>query len=292
MKTSQNQIQKNGITEMLQSALNYEPEIQHQYAIIVPCYNEEKRFAYQEFKTFAQKHPEVLLCLVNDGSKDRTLAVLRGIQTDSPSNIVVFDMPQNDGKSEAVRQGMLFVHKNYNSKLIGFLDADLATHPDEWLQMAKYKEAHPKYGAIVGSRIQRLGADINRDDSRSFVSNMIKKIIKSILRANFQDTQCGAKIFQRNLVPFLFKNQFETPWLFDVEIFLRLQQKFGKTTLQKGVLEYPLLQWSEIGDSRLKLKDTIKIPLQLLGLYYHYQVKRKPKSILTNKKLKVALSSN
>lgn len=292
MKTSQNQIQKNGITEMLQSALNYKPEIQHQYAIVVPCYNEEKRFAYQEFKTFAQKHPEVLLCLVNDGSKDRTLAVLRGIQTDSPSNIVVFDMPQNGGKSEAVRQGMLFVHQNYDSKLIGFLDADLATHPDEWLQMAKYKEAHPKYGAIVGSRIQRLGADINRDDSRSFVSNMIKKIIKFLLRANFQDTQCGAKIFQRNLVPFLFKNQFETPWLFDVEIFLRLQQKFGKTTLQKGVLEYPLLQWSEIGDSRLKLKDTIKIPLQLLGLYYHYQIKRKPKSILTNKQLKVALSSN
>lgn len=292
MKIIQNQKRENGISEMLQSALNYDPEIQHHYAIVVPCYNEEKRFAYQEFKTFAQEHPEVLLCLVNDGSKDRTLAVLRGIQTESPNNIVVFDMPQNGGKSEAVRQGMLFVHRNYDSKLIGFLDADLATHPNEWLQMAKYKEEHPKYGAIVGSRIQRLGADINRDDSRSFVSSMIKKIIKAILRANFQDTQCGAKIFQRNLVPFLFKNQFETPWLFDVEIFLRLQQKFGKTTLQKGVLEYPLLHWSEIGDSRLKLKDTIKIPLQLLGLYYHYQFKRKPKSLLTKKQLKVSLQSN
>ena len=292
MKILQNQKRENGISQMLQSALNYDPEIQHHYAIVIPCYNEEKRFAYQEFKTFAQQHPEVLLCLVNDGSKDRTLAVLRGIQTESPSNIVVYDMPQNGGKSEAVRQGMLFVHRNYDSKLIGFLDADLATHPEEWLLMAKYKEEHPKYGAIVGSRIQRLGADITRDDNRSLVSSMIKKIIKAILRSNFQDTQCGAKIFQRNLVPFLFKNQFETPWLFDVEIFLRLQQKFGKTTLQKGVLEYPLLHWSEIGDSRLKLKDTIKIPWQLLGLYYHYQIKRKPKSILNNKQLKLALQSN
>ncbi|WP_296705095.1 glycosyltransferase [Algoriphagus sp.] len=284
MRTLQIQKQENGISQLLKSTLNYDPEIQHQYAIIIPCYNEEKRFAFQEFKTFALEHPEVLLCLVNDGSKDRTLAVLRGIQTESPNNIVVFDMPQNGGKSEAVRQGMLFVHKNYDSKLIGFLDADLATHPEEWLLMAKYKEAHPKFGAIVGSRIQRLGAEINRDDSRSLASTVIKKIIKSILKANFQDTQCGAKIFQRNLIPFLFKTQFKTPWLFDVEIFLRLQEKFGKTTLQKGVLEYPLLQWSEIGDSRLKLKDTIKIPLQLLGLYYHYQVKSKPKGILSNKK--------
>ncbi len=292
MKTILIQKHQNGINQMLQNDLYNNPEVQHQYAIIVPCYNEEKRFAYKEFKTFAQNHPEVLLCLVNDGSKDRTLAVLRGVQTESPSNIVVFDMPQNGGKSEAVRQGMLFVHKNYDSKLIGFLDADLATHPDEWLLMAKYKEAYPKFGAIVGSRIQRLGAEINRDDSRSLASKVIKKMIKSILKANFQDTQCGAKIFQRNLVPFLFKNNFQTPWLFDVEIFLRLQEKFGKTTLQKGVLEYPLLQWSEIGDSRLKFKDTIKIPLQLLGLYYHYQLKRKPKSILTNKQLRVSLQSN
>tara|TARA_R110002012_G_scaffold286251_2_gene477706 strand:- start:18779 stop:19699 length:921 start_codon:yes stop_codon:yes gene_type:complete len=283
---------KNRVSQLRQTVLDHTPVIQHQYAMVVPCYNEEKRFAYQEFKNFAQLHPEVLLCLVNDGSKDKTLAVLRGIQTESPNNIVVFDMPKNGGKSEAVRQGMLFVHKNYNSKLIGFLDADLATTPEEWLMMAKYKEDYPKFGAIVGSRIQRLGAEINRDDSRSLASTVIKKIIKTILRTNFQDTQCGAKIFQRNLVPFLFKNQFQTPWLFDVEIFLRLQGKFGKSTLQRGVLEYPLLHWSEIGDSRLKLKDTIKIPLQLLGLYYHYQLKSKPKSILKNKQPQFSLQPN
>ena len=292
MKSIHTNSQASSIDQLLQNALNYSPQIQHQYAIVVPCYNEESRFAYKEFKNFAQHHPEVLLCLVNDGSKDKTLAVLRGIQTESPNNIVVVDMAQNGGKSEAVRQGMLFVHKNYDSKLIGFLDADLATTPEEWLLMAKYKENHPKFGAIVGSRIQRLGAEINRDDSRSLASTVIKKIIKTILKANFQDTQCGAKIFQRNLVPFLFKNQFQTPWLFDVEIFLRLQEKFGKTTLQRGVLEYPLLHWSEVGDSRLKLKDTIKIPLQLLGLYYHYQVKSKPKSIWDNKKSKFVLHHN
>ncbi|GMQ24816.1 hypothetical protein Aoki45_14980 [Algoriphagus sp. oki45] len=279
------------LNQLLKDALKYQPEIQHQYAIVVPCYNEEQRFAYQQFKSFALAHPEVLLCLVNDGSKDRTLAVLRGLQTESPSNVCVLNMAKNGGKAEAVRYGMLFVHKNFDSKLIGFLDADLATVPEEWLQMAKFKEAHPKFGAVVGSRIQRLGAAINRDDSRSFASKMIKKIIKTILKANFQDTQCGAKIFQRNLVPFLFKTPFQTPWLFDVEIFLRLQEKFGKTTLQRGVLEYPLLQWTEVGDSRLKLKDTIRIPLQLLGLYYQYHVKSKPQKIYTSKTKKISVQS-
>jgi dolichyl-phosphate beta-glucosyltransferase len=248
------------------------------YAIVVPCYNEEQRFPYAAFLEFARKNPEVLLCFVNDGSKDNTLTVLNTIQTECPDNICVYSLQQNGGKAEAVRQGMIYIYKNFEINILGFLDADLATKPEEWLQMAKYKELHPQYGVIVGSRIQRLGANIKRDDSRSLFSSIIKKFIKVILNTPFQDTQCGAKIFQRNLVPFLFDQPFMTPWLFDVEIFLRLQKKFGKTTLQKGVLEFPLMHWTEVGDSRLKLKHTIKIPMQLMKLHYQYNIAKKFKA--------------
>ncbi len=244
------------------------------YAIIIPCYNEENRFPYDAFLTFAQNHKEVILCFVNDGSKDKTLSVLTAIQQESPDNIYVHSMAQNGGKAEAVRQGMLCMHKTFNVELLGFLDADLATTLEEWLQMAKYKESKPQFGAIVGSRIQRLGANIKRDDNRSLFSSVIKKFIRIILKTPFQDTQCGAKIFQRNLIPFLFNESFMTPWLFDVEIFLRLQKKFGRTSLQKGVLEFPLMDWTEVGDSRLKLKHTIKIPMQLLKLHYKYNLSK------------------
>ncbi len=246
--------------------------LQKTYAIVVPCYNEEQRLPFQRFLSFAQNHNDVLHCFVNDGSKDNTLGVLQGLQAECPENITVYNMPQNGGKSEAVRQGMLYIHGNFNCELLGFLDADLATTPEEWLEMAKYKEQFPQFGAIVGSRIQRLGARINRNDGRSLFSSIIKKFIRVILKSNFQDTQCGAKIFNRNLVPFLFNRQFLTPWLFDVEIFLRLQKKFGHTSLQKGVLEFPLMQWTEVGGSKLKMKHAIKIPVQLLRLHYRYNI--------------------
>lgn len=275
--------QKNGAAET---------QMKHTYAIVIPCYNEENRFAYTEFREFAQKHPEVLLCPVNDGSTDNTLAVIRGLQIECPHNVTVLDMPKNGGKSEAVRFGMLHVYQNFDAKLIGFLDADLATQPREWLLMAKYKENYPKFGAIVGSRIQRLGAEINRDSSRSLASNLIKTMVRNILKANFQDTQCGAKIFTRSLIPFLFNKPFKTPWLFDVEIFIRLQEKFGRTTLQRGVLEYPLLEWTEIGDSRIKFKDSIRIPFHLLWLYYQYHIKSKPKKIFQGKSNPVSYSTN
>lgn len=260
------------VNSYLDSIFNNTKAIAHKYAIVVPCYNEEKRFPFADFLSFAQRNPEVLLCFVNDGSKDKTLAVLRGLQSECPENVYVHSMEKNGGKSEAVRQGMLYVHENFDTSLIGFLDADLATKPEEWLAMAKYKEQYPQFGAIVGSRIQRLGANINRDDNRSLLSSIVKKFIRIILKTPFQDTQCGAKIFHRSLVPFLFNETFNTPWLFDVEIFLRLQKKFGKTTLQKGVLEYPLMHWTEVGDSRLKLKHSIKIPFQLSQLYYQYRI--------------------
>jgi dolichyl-phosphate beta-glucosyltransferase len=244
------------------------------YAIVVPCYNEANRLPFDNFLAFAKKNTDVLICFVNDGSKDATLDVLQKLQTLS-NNIEVFDMPANGGKAEAVRNGMLYVHQKNSATYIGFLDADLATTAEEWLQMAKYGEQNKVFGAVVGSRIQRLGANIVRDDNRSIFSSIIKKFIKIILKTHFQDTQCGAKIFNRNIVPSLYSAPFMTPWLFDVEIFLRLQSKFGKTALPKGVLEYPLLNWTEIGGSKLKLKDTIKIPMQLVKLHFMYNISKK-----------------
>ncbi len=240
------------------------------YAVVIPCYNEEKRLPYDQFLSFAQKEKEVLLCFVNDGSTDKTMSVLRALEYESPENIVVLDLAQNGGKAEAVRQGMLYIYEHYSCDSIGFLDADLATVPEEYLAMAKYKEEKMKYGAIVGSRIQRMGAAISRDNSRTFFSAVVKTIIKKLLKTQIQDTQCGAKVFHRVLVPFIFNQPFHTPWLFDVEIFLRIQKKFGQSTLEMGILEYPLMQWTEIGGSKLNWKASIRIPFQLLNLYRVY----------------------
>ncbi|KPM47379.1 dolichyl-phosphate beta-glucosyltransferase [Jiulongibacter sediminis] len=239
--------------------------------MVVPCYNEETRFPATDFGRFLDANSNTLLCLVNDGSKDKTLEALKHFQSLYPSKVEVLNLQKNSGKSEAVRSGINHIFNNFrNIGLIGFLDADLATKPEEWVLMANYLDEHSRYGAIVGSRIPRLGADIERKDNRSVLSNIVKTFIRLILRTNFQDTQCGAKIFHRSLVPSLFGSNFNTPWLFDVEIFMRLKKKFGGNSLRKGVLEYPLLYWSEIGDSKLKLKDSVRIPLQLLMMYFQY----------------------
>ncbi len=44
--------------------------------IVIPCYNEEKGFLLEEYSSFIEKHHNVLLCFVNDGSTDNTLKIL------------------------------------------------------------------------------------------------------------------------------------------------------------------------------------------------------------------------
>jgi glycosyltransferase involved in cell wall biosynthesis len=221
--------------------------------------------------TFATRHADVLLCFVNDGSSDATISVLNAFQMQSPPNTCILDLRNNVGKAEAVRLGMLHVHNNYNIPLIGFLDADLATDPEEWLDMAKFQFDHDKYSAIVGSRIQRLGANISRDNRRSIFSMIFRNLIKLILKEKFQDTQCGAKVFKRELIPYLFGKKYISSWLFDIEIFIRIQHKFGRNALRKGVLEYPLLEWKEVGNSRLKISHAFMMPFYLYLIFIKYR---------------------
>ena len=244
---------------------------QFKYAIIVPCYNEETRLPYDKFLTFSKRHSDVLLCFINDGSSDKTKSVLNAFQMESNLTCCVIDLHQNVGKAEAVRYGMMYIYNLCKIDLIGFLDADLSTTLEEWMDMAKYQHEHDHYAAIIGSRIHRLGARIIREKRRSFFSSLFRSIIKLILKEEFHDTQCGAKVFKRELVPFLFGNRYVSSWLFDVEIFLRIQKKFGKKGLQQGVLESPLISWQEVGHSKLSLKHALLMPFSLYNIYVKYR---------------------
>jgi hypothetical protein len=49
----------------------------------------------------------------------------------------------------------------------------------------------------------------------------------------FKDTQCGAKVMDREIASKMFNKKFITKWLFDVELFMRMKRYFGKTEVKK-----------------------------------------------------------
>ena len=76
-----------------------------QTIIVVPCFNEELRLPVESFRRCVADHPDVRFLMVNDGSRDNTLALLEWLRSVEPDHFLILDLPQNVGKAEAVRQG-------------------------------------------------------------------------------------------------------------------------------------------------------------------------------------------
>jgi len=230
--------------------------------VVIPCYNEEERLLSVEFLDFVDKHSGYHLCFVNDGSKDKTLEVLNKLREGRENFISVYDCEKNGGKAEAVRLGMLHMAKKQDLDYIGFLDADLSTDLADFDELVSTIE-NSNYKIVSGSRISRMGADITKESARQVISLTINLIIRKILKMEFKDTQCGAKIFHRDVIEIAFNNKFLTKWLFDVEIFIRIRKHFGLDKAKQILCEKPLKRWIHADGSKLSMKDSIKIMGQL-----------------------------
>lgn len=239
--------------------------------IIIPCYNEATRLPVAAFEAYWQQHPEVRFCFVDDGSTDTTRTLLEHLQTTHPAQVEAFILPQNQGKAGAVRAGMLHVAKTSQADYVGFLDADLATPLSAIQDLEIRLSAQPALSLVMGSRIKYLGTDIRRNPVRHYAGRVIATLISNILKLGVYDTQCGAKLFRREVVAELFTESFLSPWLFDVEVLARLIRKHGREKIEQHVAEMPLRQWVEMDDSRIKVSYYFKLWYELYRISRAYK---------------------
>ncbi|WP_029448726.1 response regulator [Cellulophaga baltica] len=243
---------------------------QYCVGVVIPCYNEEERLSGEAFKNFVYNNLGYHLCFVNDGSTDSTLEVLEELRKGNENKISVYNCEKNGGKAEAVRQGMLHLAKDPQLDYIGYLDADLSTDFRDFDDLVKTMETSD-FKIVSGSRMSRMGANITKESARKIISMTINLIIRSILKMPFNDTQCGAKIMDKELVELVFQKKFITRWLFDVEIFMRMRKHYGKEKVQSMICEQPLKRWIHADGSKLSMKDSIQIVGQLAKIAIHYK---------------------
>lgn len=235
--------------------------------LIIPFYNEFDRISLGDYIAAFSTNSPIDFLLVDDGSTDKTGEILNQFATDF-SNVQVLLCHKNVGKAEAIRTAVLgFPMLKY--RYIGYLDADLATPVDELIQMISFANKHPQYSFLMGSRIKKMGSTIIRYSYRHYFGRFFATIVSAfVLKTPVYDTQCGAKIIEKNLALSLFKEPFISRWLFDIELLLRFKQQHA--TYASRIYEYSLKIWIERGQSKITLRDLLGFPLQLLKIHRYY----------------------
>ena len=244
---------------------------QFDIGIVVPCYNEMNRIQLSEFSQFLISNDFIFFCFVNDGSTDGTQKILADFVNLNPERSQLINLSKNQGKAEAVRQGINTLLKSSKFQLVGYWDADLAAPLTEIRRFIHKFKSNNELKAVCGSRILRLGSSIRRSVFRHYFGRIFATVVSNMLRIPVYDTQCGAKIFLAEFAEFIFSEKFLSRWFFDVELFARSIEHIGRQNTIHGVFELPLSQWHDQGQSKVTLANVLQTPLELLMIYIFYR---------------------
>ena len=142
------------------------------YSLIVPIYNEEEIIPelYRRLSAVMNRLDGIVeLILINDGSRDRSLKLLRELHQKDP-RICYLSFARNFGHQIAVTAGLNFVR----GQVIIILDADLQDPPELIPDMVeKWRQG---YQVVYAQRTQRL----NERWFKRFTAYLFYRILKKL----------------------------------------------------------------------------------------------------------------
>ena len=241
--------------------------------VVVPCYNEALRLDREALRRFAEEHADPRFLFVNDGSTDRTGAMLDALHREAPDRFLVCHLTNNAGKAEAVRLGVLRAFAE-GAEYVGFWDADFATPLREILTFCSILDFRPEFDTVIGARVRLLGRSVGRNPIRHYLGRIFASAASLALGVGVYDTQCGAKLFRSTPeIIALFHEPFLTRWIFDVEILARLKaarRGTDRPPIEATIYEFPLHQWQDVAGSKVKPLDMMKAFFGLAAICWTY----------------------
>ena len=168
-------------------------------SIVVPCYNEARTLQafVAEILAVQAQLPKVFLelILVNDGSADETLGVMRALASEHPNRISYLSFSRNFGKEAAMLAG--FEHAA--GEWVAVMDADLQDPPEMLLEMHQLiitteydvvatrrvsREGEPKVRSLFATmyyKINNLISDVKIEEGARDYRLMTRPVIEAIL---------------------------------------------------------------------------------------------------------------
>lgn len=231
-------------------------------SVVIPAYNEEARITdtLLHVVEYLDAQPytfEVLV--VDDGSTDNTLSAVQKFAETRPSVRVIHYKP-NRGKGYAVRVGVLAAEGEY----ILFADADLAT-PIEELG-AFWEHISAGVDVVIASRPLKESRLVQRQPFyREWAGRAFNHVVRIFAVRGIHDTQCGFKLFRRDVAREVFSRCTLEGFSFDIEV-LHLAQRLGYL-----IVEAPVHWYHREGSKVKLLHDGLKMLVDIIRLRWRHR---------------------
>ena len=161
------------------------------------------------------------LILVNDGSQDSTMEVIRSEQGHDPGHLRGIDLQPNGGKGRAVAAGVAASQ----GALVLISDADFSTPIDELPKLRAAIEGGSD--VAIGSRGKRDSqVEISQPIHRVLMGKIFNLIVQAVVLPGFWDTQCGFKLWKGGVAREVFAEmKLDGNVAFDVEVLYRARRR-------------------------------------------------------------------
>jgi dolichyl-phosphate beta-glucosyltransferase len=222
------------------------------FSLILPIYNEEENMTLVA-PLLIQEFPQTEIILVNDGSKDNTLAILQKYE----SKVGIVTYAQNMGKGYAIKRGV----EEATGDIIVFCDADLPFGIKSIAEMINRLKTNPNLDIAIAEKIQP------KEGFCYHCAKMaVKKIIALLTGLRFKDTQAGLKGFKKETAKKIFAKTFINRFAIDIEV-LYLAKKLNNTV---DTIELRVEDNYYNRPSKFTTKEGFYLLKDIFKIYFHH----------------------
>ena len=162
-------------------------------SLVIPVYNEQDNLPMlfdAIYKTMNSMGKTWEVILVDDGSRDNSLSVLKEYAEKDPEHIRVISFRRNFGQTPAIAAGLDYS----KGETIVLLDADMQNDPaDIPMMLAKLDEG---YELVSGWRKNRKDNAV----TRNFPSMLANRLISWVTGVHLHDYGCTLKAYHRDVL--------------------------------------------------------------------------------------------
>lgn len=212
-------------------------------AVIIPAYNESERIL-PTLERLAEYFSNVdyswKVVVISDGSMDNTGEIVKQFASEH-SGFELDEYHPNRGKGFAVRKGMI----EQDAEYILFSDADLAAPIEEIEKL--WPKIESGDDIAIGSRpLKESNLEIRQPWYREFLGRAFNTAVQLMAVRGIKDTQCGFKLFRRDVARDVFSRCKLDGFGFDFESLMIARD------LNYKITEVPI-RWSHQEGSKVVL---------------------------------------